>query len=90
MAGAVDPPPDSGRFYLDGHLSANPPTDPALQALISSRPFLKALIRNRVLARINVRAVQGRADGLTIEGGTVTSVRWIPAGAEPGTGRDQP
>lgn len=77
--GAVSPPPDSGRFYLDGRLRADPPTEPAMQGLISSRPFLEALIRNRVLARTNVRAVHGRGEGLTIKNGMVTGVRWIPA-----------
>ncbi|GAA4603538.1 2-polyprenyl-6-methoxyphenol hydroxylase-like FAD-dependent oxidoreductase [Actinoplanes octamycinicus] len=74
-AGAVDPPPGTNRFYMDGELRDDPPTGPAAQALISSRPFLEALIRNRVLALPNVRAVHGRAEGLRIENGAVTGVR---------------
>ncbi|BCJ46956.1 hydroxylase [Actinoplanes ianthinogenes] len=75
-AGAVDPPLGTNRFYMDGELREDPPTGPAAQALISSRPFLEALIRNRVLALPNVRAVQGRAEGLRIENGVVTGVRF--------------
>jgi 2-polyprenyl-6-methoxyphenol hydroxylase-like FAD-dependent oxidoreductase len=82
-AGAVNPPPETNRFYMDGKLREDPPTGPAAQALISSRPFLEALIRHRVLARPNVRTVKGRADGLLIEGDTVTGVRYVPADGEP-------
>jgi 2-polyprenyl-6-methoxyphenol hydroxylase-like FAD-dependent oxidoreductase len=87
-AGAVNPPPEGSRFYLDGQLRADPPTGPGNQALISSRPFLEALIRNRVLALPNVRAVPGRAEGLLIEDGAVTGVHWVPAGAEQATRQD--
>lgn len=80
-AGAISPPPDSGRFYLDGRLRNDPPLDPDMQGLISSRPFLEALIRHRVLGRPNVRAVRGRVEGITITGDAVTGVRWIPDGA---------
>ena len=65
-AGAVSPPPDGVRFYMDGELRNNPPAGPTMQGLISSRPFLEALIRHRVLARPNVRALRGHADGLLI------------------------
>jgi 2-polyprenyl-6-methoxyphenol hydroxylase-like FAD-dependent oxidoreductase len=81
-AGAIDPPLGTNRFYMDGDLRDDPPTGPAAQALISSRPFLEALIRHRVLALPNVRAVQGRAEGVTIENGVVTGVRF--------EGRDEP
>ena len=80
-AGAVDPPAGTNRFYMDGELRADPPSGPAAQALISSRPFLEALIRHRVLARANVRTVRGRADGLEVTGGAVTGVRWIAEGS---------
>lgn len=87
-AGAVNPPPETLRFYLDGDLRRDPPTGPAAQGLISSRPFLEALIRHRVLGRANVRTVQGRADGLKITGGAVTGVRYLAAGSADGA--DEP
>jgi 2-polyprenyl-6-methoxyphenol hydroxylase-like FAD-dependent oxidoreductase len=75
-AGAVNPPPGTNRFYLDGELRDEPPADPDARALISSRPFLEALIRRRVLDRANVRTVQGRAEGLVFDRETVTGVRY--------------
>jgi 2-polyprenyl-6-methoxyphenol hydroxylase-like FAD-dependent oxidoreductase len=83
-AGAITPPAGGERFYLDERLQAQPPGGADAQGLISSRPFLEALIRHRVLARANVRPVAGRVTGLTIEDGAVTGVRWQPAGAEDG------
>ncbi|WP_240670226.1 NAD(P)/FAD-dependent oxidoreductase [Actinoplanes solisilvae] len=75
-AGAVNPPPTTNRFYLDGKLRADPPSGPAAQAgLISSRPFLEALIRHRVLSIPNVTAIQGRADGLVLDGARVVGVK---------------
>lgn len=81
-SGAVTPPVSGQRFYLDGELRPEPASGGIRQPLISSRPFLEALIRHRVLALPNVTAVAGRADGLLIEGGAVTGVRYVPAGAE--------
>jgi 2-polyprenyl-6-methoxyphenol hydroxylase-like FAD-dependent oxidoreductase len=82
-AGAVNPPPGSNQFYLDGKLREDPPpTGPVAAALISSRPFLEALIRHRVLGLANVLAVRGRADGLTVTDGAVTAVRYVPEGAD--------
>ncbi|WP_250030797.1 FAD-dependent oxidoreductase [Paractinoplanes maris] len=75
-AGAVDPPAATNRFYMDGKLREDPPSGPAAQALVSSRPFLEALIRHRVLALPNVRTVQGRADGLVLDGDRVAGVRY--------------
>ncbi|MBU2666124.1 FAD-dependent oxidoreductase [Actinoplanes bogorensis] len=74
-AGAVNPPPETNRFYMDGKLREDPPTGPAAQALISSRPFLEALIRHRVLALPNVRVIQGRGDGLILRDDAVAGVR---------------
>jgi 2-polyprenyl-6-methoxyphenol hydroxylase-like FAD-dependent oxidoreductase len=82
-AGAVNPPPGSNQFYLDGKLrEEEPPAGPAAAALISSRPFLEALIRHRVLGLANVVAVRGRADGITVVDGSVTGVHYVPAGAD--------
>jgi 2-polyprenyl-6-methoxyphenol hydroxylase-like FAD-dependent oxidoreductase len=80
-AGAVNPPPGTNRFYLDGRLRDDSQAGPAGQALISSRPFLEALIRHRVLGRANVRTVRGRVEGLSLEAGAVTGVRYVPEGA---------
>ncbi|MBL7255472.1 FAD-dependent oxidoreductase [Paractinoplanes lichenicola] len=74
-AGAVNPPPGTSHFYMDGKLRDEPPTGPAAQALISSRPFLEALIRHRVLGLANVRTVKGRAEGLILHGEAVAGVR---------------
>ncbi|MDY7089874.1 MAG: FAD-dependent monooxygenase [Actinomycetota bacterium] len=82
-AGAVNPPPGTNHFYLDGQLREEPPTGPAAQSLISSRPFLEALIRHRVLRLPNVRTMRGRAEGLVLRDDTV-------AGARFGDGRQEP
>ncbi|MEU4235968.1 FAD-dependent monooxygenase [Actinoplanes sp. NPDC026619] len=74
-AGAIDPPPGTNRFYMDGELREDAPSGPAAQALISSRPFLEALIRRRVLGRANIRTVKGRAEGLLFDGEAVAGVR---------------
>lgn len=84
-AGAVSPPPDGARFYVDGQLRGEPPAGPGMQALISSRPLLEALIRHRVLGLPNVRTLTGRVDGLTIADGAVTGVRYVPADAPEAT-----
>ncbi len=81
-AGAPEQPPGTGRFIMDGHAGAEPSESLGVKALASSRPFLEALIRHRVLALPNVRTLQGRADGLAIAGGKVIGVRYVPAGAE--------
>jgi 2-polyprenyl-6-methoxyphenol hydroxylase-like FAD-dependent oxidoreductase len=77
--GAVNPPPSTNRFYLDGKLREDPPEGPAAQALISSRPFLEALIRHRVLGLANVTSVPGRADGLILDekSDAVVGVRYV-------------
>jgi 2-polyprenyl-6-methoxyphenol hydroxylase-like FAD-dependent oxidoreductase len=75
-AGAVNPPPETNRFYMDGKLRDEAPAGPAAQALISSRPFLEALIRHRVLSLANVRTVTGRAEGLILQDDAVTGVRY--------------
>jgi 2-polyprenyl-6-methoxyphenol hydroxylase-like FAD-dependent oxidoreductase len=83
-AGAPVRPPDAPQpFYMDGEL--RPPVgaragDPA--ALTTSRPFVEALVRHRVLALPQVTTRVGRGDGLLIEGGAVTGVRWVPDGGD--------
>ncbi len=79
-AGAVDTPPRAVRLYLNGQLNPHLPAAPGTEGTFASRAFLEALIRNRVLARPNVRVRHGRVDGLTMFGDTVTGVRFQPAG----------
>ncbi|MEV6490392.1 FAD-dependent oxidoreductase [Actinoplanes sp. NPDC051633] len=74
-AGAVNPPPDAHRFYMDGDLRAAPQGATGMPGLISSRPFLEALIRHRVLALPNVRVHTGVVEGLIVRDGVVTGVR---------------
>ncbi|MFC3739452.1 FAD-dependent oxidoreductase [Paractinoplanes deccanensis] len=86
--GAVTPPRGTNRFYLDGQLRQDPPSGPAAaQGIVSSRPFLEALIRRRVLAIPNVRPVAGRAEGLLMDGDTVTGVRYVAEGDNTVTGQ---
>ena len=75
-AGAVSPPPDGFTFYMDGDLRAAPQAETGMPGLISSRPFLEALVRHRVLALPNVRLVTGVVEGLTVTDGAVTRVRY--------------
>ncbi|WP_433378931.1 FAD-dependent oxidoreductase [Actinoplanes sp. CA-142083] len=81
-AGAVNPPPRTNRFYLDGRLRQDPPSESPPAALISSRPFLESLIRQRVRALPNVRFLRARAEGLVFEGDAVAGVR-LDGGEEP-------
>ena len=74
-AGAVTPPSGHERIYMDGKRSLTSRDLSAGRSLVSSRPFLEALVRHRVLALPNVRVITGVVDGLTIEGGAVTAVR---------------
>ena len=73
--GAVSPPEDGARFYMDGELRDAPQGETGMVGLISSRPFLEALIRSRVLALPNVTVVSGVVEGLTVTDGAVTAVR---------------
>jgi 2-polyprenyl-6-methoxyphenol hydroxylase-like FAD-dependent oxidoreductase len=73
-AGAVNPPPGTNHFYMDGELREEAPSGPEDRGLVSSRPFLEALIRHRVLGRPNVRTVKDRAEGLLFDGDTVVGV----------------
>lgn len=71
-AGAVNPPPNTNKFYIDDRLRNE---ESGAMGLISSRPFLEALVRHRVLALPNVRALTGRVEGLLLDGDAVTGVR---------------
>jgi 2-polyprenyl-6-methoxyphenol hydroxylase-like FAD-dependent oxidoreductase len=80
-AGAVMPPPDGsrGQFFMNGDLRVAAPFIADWPVLISSRPFLEALVRRRVSAIDNIKLVTGRADGLVFDGDRVTGARYVPA-----------
>jgi 2-polyprenyl-6-methoxyphenol hydroxylase-like FAD-dependent oxidoreductase len=80
-AGAVVPPSDGSRaqFFMNGALRVAPPIQQDWPVLISTRPFLEALVRRRTLAIENIRLVTGRADGLVFDGDRVTGARYVPA-----------
>ncbi|MFC1421235.1 FAD-dependent oxidoreductase [Streptacidiphilus cavernicola] len=82
--GAVTPPPDGSRewFFTDGRRRVTAPVAQDWPVLVSTRPFLEALVRRRTLAADNVRLVAGRADGITFEGERVSGVRYLPQGRD--------
>ncbi|MFC1407452.1 MULTISPECIES: hypothetical protein [Streptacidiphilus] len=82
--GAVTPPQDGSRewFYIDGRRRVTAPIDQDWPVLVSTRPFLEALVRRKTLAAPNIRMVTGQAEGLLWEGDAVVGVRYRPAGAD--------
>ncbi|WBB65113.1 FAD-dependent oxidoreductase [Micromonospora sp. WMMD812] len=84
--GAPTPPAEEGaaKIFLNGVLGLPPaPTDGG-PALITTRPFLEALVRRRTLAVDNIRMVYGRAESLVFADQRVTGARYVPeGGAEP-------
>ncbi|MEV7327574.1 FAD-dependent oxidoreductase [Micromonospora sp. NPDC093244] len=85
--GAPQPPSDGGaraKIFVNGELGLPPAPSGAGPALITTRPFLEALVRRRTLAVDNITMVYGRADGLVFADGRVTGARYVPeGGAEP-------
>lgn len=83
-AGAVLPRPERVQLHLNGarrHLpppTGNPP-------LVTTRPFLEAMVRRRTMALDNIRFVHGRAEGLVFDGDRVVAARYLPM-----TGPDTP
>jgi 2-polyprenyl-6-methoxyphenol hydroxylase-like FAD-dependent oxidoreductase len=82
-AGCVVPPKDGsrGKMWIDKKLRLNP-SQPDLPVLISTRPFLELMVRNRTVALPNVTLVSGRAESLVFDGDAVTGARYLPEGAE--------
>jgi 2-polyprenyl-6-methoxyphenol hydroxylase-like FAD-dependent oxidoreductase len=64
--------------YFDGVKLALPVNEPPALLMVT-RPFLEGMIRDRVLARDNVRLVAGRATGLVFDGGQVVGATYVPA-----------
>jgi 2-polyprenyl-6-methoxyphenol hydroxylase-like FAD-dependent oxidoreductase len=82
-AGVVKRPADGsrGQFFINGELRVTTPLTKELPVLMSTRPFLESLVRDRTLAIDNITLVTGRADGLVFDGDRVTGARYLPAGA---------
>jgi 2-polyprenyl-6-methoxyphenol hydroxylase-like FAD-dependent oxidoreductase len=83
-AGATMPPADGShaQFFMNGELRVAAPFIQDWPTLISTRPFLEALVRRRTLAIDNITLVTGRADGLVFEDGRVTGARYVPADSD--------
>ncbi|MBQ1022144.1 hypothetical protein KBX71_30300 [Micromonospora sp. D93] len=84
--GAPPPPNDPGtaKVFVNGMLGLPPAPTGTGPALITTRPFLEALVRRRTLAVDNIRMVYGRAEGLLFDERRVTGARYLPeGGAEP-------
>ncbi|MCO1597019.1 FAD-dependent oxidoreductase [Micromonospora sp. RHAY321] len=84
--GAPPPPRDEGaaKIFVNGVLGLPPAPSGSGPALITTRPFLEALVRRRTLAVDTIRMVYGRADGLVFTDGRVTGARYVPdGGTEP-------
>ncbi|MGQ5261429.1 FAD-dependent oxidoreductase [Micromonospora sp. ZYX-F-536] len=84
--GAPPPPKDEGaaKIFVNGVLGLPPAPSGSGPALITTRPFLEALVRRRTLAVDTIRMVYGRADGLVLTDGRVTGARYVPdGGTEP-------
>jgi 2-polyprenyl-6-methoxyphenol hydroxylase-like FAD-dependent oxidoreductase len=79
--GLVEPTPDQAFTYVNGVRRVTPPPLTESRTLISTRPFLESRVRQRTLARPNVRLVHGRADGIGFTGDRVTSAQYVPAGS---------
>ncbi|MEU4680888.1 FAD-dependent monooxygenase [Micromonospora sp. NPDC023737] len=74
----------TAKTFVNGVLGIPPAAAATGPMLITTRPFLEALVRRYTLAADNVRMVYGRADGLSYAGHRVTGARYVPRdGAEP-------
>jgi hypothetical protein len=60
---------------LNGQLRVATPLKQEMPGLMSTRPFLESLVRDRMLAVENIRLVTGRANGLVFDGDRVTGAR---------------
>jgi 2-polyprenyl-6-methoxyphenol hydroxylase-like FAD-dependent oxidoreductase len=81
--GAVVPPVDRVQFWTDGVRHAHLPIVTDEAGVVSTRPFIEAIVRRRTLAIGNVRLLSGRADSIVVDGDRVVGARYEPA-EEPG------
>lgn len=79
-AGAPLPTGGTGKVFINGVRRTAPMSGPQLPGLITTRPFLEALVRRRTLAIDNVTLVNGRADGLVFDDTRVSGARYVPVG----------
>ncbi|HEY4418924.1 MAG TPA: hypothetical protein VGN22_05390 [Pseudonocardia sp.] len=78
-AGAVVPQASGTRMYINGAQQPPPPQiEGAGVALVTTRPFLEAMVRRRTTAIDNIRIVHGRAEGLVFTGDRAAGVRYLP------------
>ncbi|RKN23777.1 FAD-dependent oxidoreductase [Micromonospora musae] len=84
LGAPLPPAPDAtAKTFVNGVLGVPPPATATGPMLITTRPFLEALVRRHTLAVKNVRMAYGRADGLVYADGRVTGARYVPQdGAE--------
>lgn len=87
QAVALGAPLPSGtppKIFVNGALRPVPPVALAGPPLVTTRPFLEALVRRRTLAIDNITLLPGRAEGLVFDGDRVAGVQYVPnAGVEP-------
>ncbi|NMH77186.1 FAD-dependent oxidoreductase [Pseudonocardia xinjiangensis] len=80
-AGAVVPSPSGTRMYVNGVLQPPPQRIAGSGiALVTTRPFLEAMVRRRTTAIANIRILHGRAEGVVFTGDRATGVRYRPTG----------
>jgi 2-polyprenyl-6-methoxyphenol hydroxylase-like FAD-dependent oxidoreductase len=74
--GAMLATPGHLRAYFNGRVKV---TDPDVELIAASRPYLESLVRRRVVALPNVEVLTGRATGVDIADGRATGVRYVGA-----------
>ncbi|MER7888418.1 FAD-dependent oxidoreductase [Micromonospora sp. NPDC094482] len=82
MALGAPPPSEEvpAKIFVNGVLGLPPAPAATGPMLITTRPFLEALVRRRTLAVDNIRIAYGRADGLVFADQRVTGARYVPEG----------
>ncbi|GAA2590810.1 FAD-dependent oxidoreductase [Dactylosporangium fulvum] len=81
-AGAPNPGRNDAKIFINDELRQAQDAPPEMPILITTRPFLEAQVRRKVLEIGNVRMVFGRAEGLRFGERGVTGARYVPAGGD--------
>ncbi|MFC4951248.1 FAD-dependent monooxygenase [Pseudonocardia sp. GCM10023141] len=84
-AGAEPPDPAGIKLIINGVLRTAPMPASQSPALITTRPFLEAMVRSRTTALPGVTFLVGRAEGIRVDGDRVTGARYITTDGEPVT-----
>ena len=79
-AGAPPLPDREPAIFINDELRTAPHVPGPVDALITTRPFLESLVRQRTLALSNVELVHGRAEGLVFDGQRVAGASYLPDG----------